>query len=427
MSNAKKVTVADTTESIMAELAQRARAAAAVMAQAKPAAKGLALREAAKALRADTKKILQANQKDMETARRTGMGKAMLDRLELTPKRLEAMAASLADIAKLPDPVGRTLATFKRPNGLVIERRSVPLGVIGIIYESRPNVTADAGALCIKSGNTVILRGGSDSFHSSQAIATCIRKGLKAAKLPEDVVQLVPTTDRAAVGCMLTMTGQIDVIIPRGGKSLTERVMKESRVPTLLHLDGNCHAYVHAKAAPKLAVSLILNGKMRRTGVCGATESIVIDKAALPLLPAIVDALDKAGCEVRGDAAARKTDKRIKPATETDWSTEYLDAIISVKTVENIGEAVAHINRYGSHHTDAIITRDTKAAAAFLDGVDSAIVLHNASTQFADGGEFGFGAEIGIATGRLHARGPVGVEQLTTYKYVVRGKGQIRP
>lgn len=427
MHNTKKVPVADTTESLMAELAGNARAAVALLAQAKPAAKTLALKEAAKAMRADMKKILFANQKDMESARATGMNKAMLDRLELTPKRIEAMAASLADIAKLSDPVGKTLASFKRPNGLIIERRSVPLGVIGIIYESRPNVTADAGALCIKSGNAVILRGGSDSFHSSQAIAACIRKGLKAAKLPEAAVQLVPTTDRAAVGHMLTMTGQIDIIIPRGGKSLTERVMKESRVPTLLHLDGNCHTYVHSKADAKMAVKVIVNAKMRRTGVCGATESIVIDKAVLHLLPAIVDALIKAGCEVRGDDAARKADKRISAATQADWGTEYLDAIVSVKTVSGLEDAIAHINRYSSHHTDAIITKDAKAAAQFHDAVDSAIVLHNASTQFADGGEFGFGAEIGIATGRLHARGPVGVEQLTTYKYVIRGKGQIRP
>ncbi len=427
MRNNKKADVADTTEHLMAELAADARAAVALLAQAKQQAKTLALKEAAKAMRADMDKILIANHKDMDAARATGMNKAMLDRLELTPKRIEAMAASLADIARLPDPVGKTLASFKRPNGLIIERRSVPLGVIGIIYESRPNVTADAGALCIKSGNAVILRGGSDSFHSSQAIAACIRKGLKAARLPEAAVQLVPTTDRAAVGHMLTMTGRIDIIIPRGGKSLTERVMKESRVPTLLHLDGNCHTYVHSKADAKMAVKVILNAKMRRTGVCGATESVVIDKAVLHMLPSIVDALTKAGCEVRGDAAARKADKRIGAASEDDWGTEYLDAIISVKTVSGLEEAIAHINRYGSHHTDAIITRDAKAAATFHDAVDSAIVLHNASTQFADGGEFGFGAEIGIATGRLHARGPVGVEQLTTYKYVIKGKGQIRP
>lgn len=416
-----------TTQMLLNDMAKQARAACAALAEASPKARSLALKEAAKALRADGNKILAANQKDMDTARASGMNKAMLDRLELTDARLESIAKSLESIAKLPDPVGKTLASFTRPNGLVIERQSVPLGVIGIIYESRPNVTADAGALCIKSGNAAILRGGSDSFHSSHAIAACLRKGLKAAKLPEAAVQLVPTTDRAAVGLMLTMTGQIDVIIPRGGKSLTERVMTESRVPTLLHLDGNCHTYIHAKAAPKMAASILLNAKMRRTGVCGATESLLIDKEALPLLPALVDALLAAGCEVRGDTPARKADKRIAAATEEDWGTEYLDAIISVKTVQNVQEAIAHINRYGSHHTDAIITRDAKAAAAFLKGVDSAIVLHNASTQFADGGEFGFGAEIGIATGRLHARGPVGVEQLTTYKYVVRGKGQIRP
>lgn len=417
---------APTAEAVIQHLTERARAACAALTIASAKNRALALKEGAKALRADSKKILAANGKDMQAAQQAGMGKAMLDRLELTPARIESMAASLEAIAKLPDPVGKTLATFTRPNGLVIERRSVPLGVIGIIYESRPNVTADAGALCVKSGNAVILRGGSDSFHSSQAIAACLRKGLKLAGLPEAAVQLVPTTDRAAVGAMLAAVGKIDIIVPRGGKSLTERVMKESRVPTLLHLDGNCHTYIHAKANPAMAVSVLLNAKMRRTGICGATESIVIDKEALPILPAIADALIGAGCEMRGDSQARKADKRLLSATEQDWETEYLDSIVSVKTVAGLDEAIDHINHYGSHHTDAIITRDATAAKAFISRVDSAIVMHNASTQFADGGEFGFGAEIGIATGRLHARGPVGVEQLTTYKYVVKGKGQTR-
>jgi glutamate-5-semialdehyde dehydrogenase len=415
------------TKDTMRVLGQKARKAYALLAQSKEAEKNLALSEAAKAIRAHAKTILAANAKDMSAGKKAGMSKAMLDRLELTQARIEAMAKSLEDIAKLPDPLGKVLATFTRPNGLKIERVSVPLGVIGVIYESRPNVTSDAGALCLKSGNVVILRGGSDSFHSSSAIVDCLRAGLKVAKLPLDAIQLVPTTDREAVGIMLKMNEFIDVIIPRGGKSLTSRVMKDSRVPTLLHLDGNCHTYIHKAANKKMALEVLLNAKMRRTGICGATESLVIDKDVLSFLPDIVDMLTKAGCEVRGDAIACKQDKRIKPATSADWRTEYLDAILSVKTVAGLDEAIDHINTYGSHHTDAIVTEDKKAAAQFLNRVDSAIVLHNASTQFADGGEFGFGAEIGIATGRLHARGPVGIEQLTTYKYVVKGNGQIRP
>lgn len=414
-------------KTLITRLAQDAREAYMALADASPIAKNRALKEAASFVRANARKIIAANALDMQAARKVGMGKALLDRLELNAKRVEAIARSIEDIAKLPDPVNKKLVSFKRPNGLVIERVSVPLGVIGIIYESRPNVTADAGALCIKSGNAVILRGGSDSFHSSQAIAACMQKGLKKAGLPVEAVQLVPSTDRALVGDMLTATGLIDVIIPRGGKSLTERVGRESRVPTLLHLDGNCHTYIHAKADPKMALSVLVNAKMRRTGVCGATETLLIDKAMISLLPEIAEALIAKGCELRGDAVARKADKRIKPATEEDWTTEYLDSILAIKVVSDVKEAIDHINHYGSHHTEAIITRDVKAAAQFLKGVDSAIVLHNASTQFADGGEFGFGAEIGISTGRLHARGPVGTEQLTTYKYVVRGKGQIRP
>jgi glutamate-5-semialdehyde dehydrogenase len=416
-----------TTAQLMDTLGSRARKAYHQLAQATTEQKNRALKEAAKALRANKSAIAAANARDMADGQKNQMTKAMLDRLELTPARIEAMAKSLELIAKLPDPVGRKLASFKRPNGLVIERSAVPLGVIGIIYESRPNVTADAGALALKSGNAVILRGGSDGFRSSSAIAECLQKGLKAAKLPEDAIQLVPTTDREAVGLMLTMIDHIDVIIPRGGKSLTDRVRKESRVPTLLHLDGNCHTYIHAKADPKMALKVLINAKMRRTGICGATEKLLIDKAVIKQLPALVDALIRAGCEVRGDEASRKIDKRITAAKEADWLTEYLDAIIAVKVVANEKEAIAHINTYGSHHTDAIITRDKKAAEQFMAQVDSAIVVHNASTQYADGGEFGFGAEIGIATGRLHARGPVGLEQLTTFKYKVKGSGQTRP
>lgn len=404
-----------------------ARNAYSTLSDSQAVQKNLALKEAAKAIRKQMKSILAANAKDMAAARKTGMDKAKLDRLELNEKRIESMAKGLEDIAKLPDPVGKKLATFKRPNGLVIDRVSVPLGVIGIIYESRPNVTADASALCIKSGNAVILRGGSDSFYSSQAIVTCLHAGLAKAKLPKACVQLVETTDRAAVGEMLKMVGLIDIIVPRGGKSLTQRILEESRVPTIQHLDGNCHTYIHTKADPKLAAKILLNAKMRRTGVCGATESLVIDGSMLPHLKSILDSTIKAGCTVRGDALAKKTDARIKAATVEDWGTEYLDSILSVKTVKNIEEAIVHINQYGSHHTDAIITKDKKAAEQFMKRVDSAIVLHNASTQFADGGEFGFGAEIGISTGRLHARGPVGLEQLTTYKYVIHGNGQIRP
>lgn len=418
--------VADTKE-VMHKLGAKAREAYILLAEGGTEKKNLALAKAAEAVRSESKKLLSANAKDMTAGRKGGMGKAMLDRLELTPSRIESMAKSIEDIITLADPVGRVLASFKRPNGLVIDRVAVPLGVIGVIYESRPNVTADAGALCLKSGNAVILRAGSDSFHSSTAIAACMRQGLKAAGLPEAAIQLVPTTDREAVGMMLKMNEFIDVIIPRGGKSLTARVMKDSRVPTLLHLDGNCHTYIHKDADAGMAKEVLLNAKMRRTGICGATESLVIDKAVLSLLPVLVDALMAAGCEVRGDTLARKCDARIKPATAVDWRTEYLDAILSVKTVDGVAEAIEHINTFGSHHTDAIITQNKKVAAQFLQQVDSAIVLHNASTQFADGGEFGFGAEIGIATGRLHARGPVGVEQLTTYKYIVRGEGQVRP
>lgn len=409
---------------LMRHLGENARAAYQTLAEATTEQKNAALHAAAKALRANMASILNANSKDVQQSGVTG---AMLERLILNEARVEAMAKGLEDIAALPDPVGAILAEWERPNGLKIARVAVPLGVIGIIYESRPNVTADAGALCLKAGNAAILRGGSDSLHSSQAIAACLHEGLRAANLPETSILLVPTTDRAAVGEMLNMVGLIDIIVPRGGQSLTKRVQEESRVPTLLHLTGNCHTYIHASAQPEMAREVLLNAKMRRTGICGATESVVIDRAALELLPSLVDALAGAGCEIRGDAEAQKTDKRITAATEDDWGTEYLDAIVSVKVVGSVGEAIAHINRYSSHHTDAIIAEDAAAAEDFTRRIDSAIVMHNASTQFADGGEFGMGAEIGIATGRLHARGPVGAAQLTTYKYVVRGSGQVRP
>ena len=412
----------------MTRLGEDARAAAQQLAVVETEAKNNALGAAAAALRADRDKLLAANVRDMKAAEATGIPGAMLDRLLLDPARIEAMATSLEDIALLPDPVGDVMAEWSRPNGLQISRVRVPLGVIGIIYESRPNVTADAGALCLKSGNAVILRGGSESFHSSSAIFDCLQHGLRMAGLPAGAIQLVPTRDRAAVGEMLTMTGLIDVIVPRGGKSLIERVQTESRIPVLAHLEGNCHVYVHADADPAVAVDVVHNAKLRRTGVCGATESLLIDRAvAAELLPAIIADLAGAGCEIRGDAESCALDDRVIPATAADWDTEYLDAIISVRQVAGLDAAIAHVNTHGSHHTDAIITRDEAAAERFLQRVDSAIVLHNASTQFADGGEFGFGAEIGIATGRLHARGPVGVEQLTTFKYRIRGNGQIRP
>jgi glutamate-5-semialdehyde dehydrogenase len=411
----------------MQEIGQRAREAAAVLSVASEDQKNLALRKAANALRDGIEEILSANAKDMSLAKAKGLSDAMLDRLELTPGRIDAMAKGLEDIALLPDPVGKTLTAWDRPNGLKIARVSVPLGVIGIIYESRPNVTADASGLCIKSGNAIILRGGSESFHSSKAIAECIHLGLEGAGLPGDAVQRIPTTDRAAVGEMLRMVGVIDVIIPRGGKGLCERVQQESMVPTLLHLDGNCHTYIHSTANPSMAREVLVNAKMRRTGICGATESLVIDEAVVKsLLPMLADALIEKGCELRGDARAREVDARIIAATEEDWDTEYLAPILSVKVVKNLEEAIRFINTHSSHHTDAIITDDKAAAEAFKQRIDSAIVMHNTSTQFADGGEFGMGAEIGISTGRLHARGPVGVEQLTTYKYVVEGTGQVR-
>jgi glutamate-5-semialdehyde dehydrogenase len=413
--------------SLLHELGARARAAYAELAEAPDGQKDMALVQAALTLRERTKEIIAANAKDIAYAREQNASPASLDRLALDEKRIEAMAAGLETIATMPDPVNKVIDEWERPNGLVIQRVSIPLGVLGVIYESRPNVTADAAAMAIKSGNAIILRAGSDSLHSSQAIIECIHEGLKEAELPLDAVQLVPTRDREAVGEMLTMTGLIDVIIPRGGKSLCQRVMEESRIPTILHLEGNCHTYIHKSADPATAKYVVLNAKMRRVGVCGATESLLIDEVvAKDILPTLTEMLVKAGCELRGDDKTQKIDARIKPASESDWSTEYLAPILSIKTVKNIDEAIAHINHYGSHHTDAIIAQEKNAVRQFMRQVDSAIVLSNASTQFADGGEFGFGGEIGISTGRLHARGPVGAEQLTTYKYVVHGTGQTR-
>lgn len=414
-------------KTLVRTLGERGRAAYRILAKAETEQKNEALRAAANNLRQNESALLAANADDVSEAEQKEISNALLDRLLLNPTRIAAMAKGLEQIAELPDPVGKTLAEWARPNGLQIRRVSVPLGVIGIIYESRPNVTADAGALCLKSGNAAILRGGSESLNSSKAIADCLHAGLKAARLPVDAVQLIPTRNRAAVGEMLTLTDLIDVIIPRGGKSLTERIRNESRIPTILHLDGNCHTYFHASAKAEMAKQVLLNAKLRRTGICGATESLLVDRSAVPtLLPEILESLFAAGCEIRGDEIVQKLDNRVVPAQESDWATEYLDAVLSVKVVKDVSEAIAHINLYGSHHTEAIIAEDEAAAERFLSEVDSAIVLHNASTQFADGGEFGMGAEIGISTGRLHARGPVGVEQLTTYKYVVLGEGQTR-
>ncbi len=413
---------------IMRRLGDRAKSAAAALATAPTEIKDDALRAAAAAIRADSSAILGANAKDVAAAEARGTKGSFLDRLTLNEQRIEAMAAGLEAIAELPDPVGSIIAEWDRPNGLNIARVRVPLGVIGIIYESRPNVTADAGGLCLKSGNAAILRGGSESFHSSTAIANALKTGLAEAGLPEGCIQLVPTTDRAAVGEMLTMTEVIDVIVPRGGLSLIKRVAAESRIPVLKHLDGICHVYIHAAADPDIARKVTVNSKMRRTGICGAAETLLVDHlAATTVLPPILEALIEAGCEVRGDAETQALDSRVRPASDSDWETEYLDAILAVKQVDGIDEAVAHINRHGSHHTESIVTEDDAIARRFFAGVDSAILLQNASTQFADGGEFGMGAEIGISTGKLHARGPVGAEQLTSYKYVVRGSGQVRP
>ncbi|MBV8121932.1 MAG: glutamate-5-semialdehyde dehydrogenase [Alphaproteobacteria bacterium] len=412
----------------MAEMGRRAREAAAVVALAGPESKNTALRAAAKAVRASEVEILAANARDLAEAEGEKLAPALRDRLALDPKRLEAVAAGLEAIAERPDPVGRSLARWSRPNGLNIERVAVPLGVVGIIYESRPNVTADAGGLALKSGNAAILRGGSESFYSSRALVAALADGLRAARLPEAAIQLVPTRDRAAVGIMLGMSGVIDIIVPRGGASLIERVQRESRIPVIAHLEGLCHTYIHAAADPEKARRIALNAKMRRVSICGATETLLVDhEVARTILPPILADLHAAGCELRGDPQVLALHREVKPATEQDWRTEYLDAILAVRIVDGIGAAIAHIERFGSHHTDAIVTEDTGAAERFLREVDSAIVLVNASTQFADGGEFGMGAEIGISTQRLPPRGPVGAEQLTTYKYLVRGNGQVRP
>lgn len=413
---------------VMDALGRRARDAAAIVAMAPASARDTALRVAASTLRARMADILAANALDMDGATEKGLSPSMLDRLMLNPARVEAMAKGLEEIADRPDPLGAVLERWERPNGLKFEKVRVPLGVIAIIFESRPNVTADAGGLCLKSGNAAILRGGSESFHSARAILAALHTGLDAAGLPRDAIQMPPTTDRAAVGAMLTMTRWIDVVIPRGGKSLTGRVAAESRVPVIYHLDGICHVYLDKEADPDKARRVTLNAKMRRTGICGAAETLLVHKdIAAALLPPILDDLIQAGCEVRGDAGVQALDTRVKPATDEDWDTEYLDAILSVKLIDDVDAAIDHIGRHGSHHTDSIITEDADTAARFLARVDSGIVLHNASTQFADGGEFGFGAEIGISTGKLHARGPVGAEQLTSYKYVVRGDGHTRP
>ncbi len=413
---------------MMTNLGRKARDASRILAGTSAAIKNTALIAAAKALRESAETIKAANAQDMASARQKGLTAAMLDRLDLNDARIVAMAKGLQEIAALNDPIGEIISAWSRPNGLKIERVRMPLGVVGVIYESRPNVTADAGGLCLKAGNACILRGGSESFHSSRAILAALQSGLREAGLPETAIQMIPTTDRAAVGEMLTMTKYIDVIVPRGGQSLVERVMRESRVPTFLHLTGLCHTYIHSDADPDKARSIVLNAKMRRTGICGATETVLIDEnIASRILPPILEDLITAGCEVRGDATIQSLNPSVKSVSDEDWDTEYLDAILSVKVVKNMDDALAHITAHGSEHTDAIITEDQSAADRFMDALSSAIVMHNASTQFADGGEFGMGAEIGIATGKLHARGPVGVEQLTTFKYKVRGDGQTRP
>jgi len=413
-------------DALIADMGRRARAASAVLAQTPTATKAVALRAAATALRKAEAEILTANAGDVARGEANGLSPAMIDRLKLDPKRLEGVAAGLEAVAALPDPVGQVMDETRRPNGLLLQRVRVPLGVVGIIYESRPNVTADAGALSMMAGNACILRGGSEAIETSRAIHACLTAGLREAGLPEDAIQLIPTTDRAAVGAMLRAQGLIDIIVPRGGKSLVARVQEEARVPVLAHLDGLNHSYVDKGADPAKALALVVNAKMRRTGICGATETLLIDRAygdPKPILSALIDA----GCELRGTDEVRALDNRIAPAADNDWDTEYLDAILSVALVDGVEGAMGHIARHGSHHTDAIITEDQPTADRFLTGVDSAIVMHNASTQFADGGEFGLGAEIGISTGRMHARGPVALEGLTTYKWVVRGSGQTRP
>lgn len=414
---------------IMREIGVKARKAATTLANASTKQKDAALLAAAMCVRANVDDILAANELDVADARKNGLTPAMIDRLTLDAKRVEAIAKAIEDIAALPDPVGSKMTEWDRPNGLHIERVRVPLGVIGIIYESRPNVTADAGALCLKAGNAAVLRGGSEASRSNKAIHESLVEGILASNLPEASIQLVPVTDRGAVGEMLRgLGGNLDVIVPRGGKSLVARVQDEARVPVFAHLEGICHVYVDGEADLAMAREVVVNAKLRRTGICGAAETLLVDEAcASTHLTPLVQALLDGGCEVRGDEATQKVDARVRLATEEDWRTEYLDAIISVRVVKGVGEAIAHIGEYGSHHTDSIVTANAKTAERFLNEVDSAIVLHNASTQFADGGEFGMGAEIGIATGKFHARGPVGVEQLTSFKYLVRGSGQTRP
>ncbi len=413
----------------MNSMGESARRAARALALTSNEQRNMALRAAAEAIRSRQGEILAANAVDMSEGGERSLSTAMLDRLMLDADRVEGMAAGIEAVAELHDPIGQVLADWDRPNGLRIQRVSVPLGVIGIIYESRPNVTADAAALCLKSGNAAILRGGSESFHSSQAIYQCLREGLVSAGMDADAVQMVPTTDRAAVGYLLSSMGEwLDVVVPRGGKSLIKRVQEEARVPVIGHLEGICHVYLHEAAVTDMARDVVLNAKMRRTGICGAAETVLVDRAAAGrLLPVISAALIDAGCEIRGDNAVREVVPEARAASNEDWSTEYLDAIISIRVVDGIDQAIAHVAEFGSGHTESIITDDDMAAEQFLREVDSAILLHNASTQFADGGEFGMGAEIGIATGRVHARGPVGADQLTSYKYVVRGSGQTRP
>jgi glutamate-5-semialdehyde dehydrogenase len=414
---------------VMREIGANARAAARELANAPAEKKNRALFAAARIVRERASEILAANAVDCADAQAKNLSAASIDRLTLNPARIEAMALGLEEVAALPDPVGRVLATFTRPNGLLIQRVATPLGVVGVIYESRPNVTADAGALCLKSGNAVVLRGGSDSLRSSAAIHACLIEGLREAGLPEAAISRAPFAAREAVGEMLEgLGGALDIIVPRGGKSLVERVQREARVPVFAHLEGVVHVYVDRAADFDKALKIVVNAKMRRTGVCGAAETLLVHRSVAPfLLGPLIDALIRAGCAVRGDPAAREADPRVTAASEEDWRTEYLDAIITVGVVDSLDAAIDHIETYGSHHTDCIVTEDKAAAEKFLKEVDSAIVLHNASTQFADGGEFGFGAEIGIATGRMHARGPVGVEQLCTFKYRVRGDGQVRP
>ncbi len=418
--------IAEDATRLLDTAARAAREAAAIVARAPRPAKDTALREAAAALRVRQDDVLAANAADVDGA--PGLSSAFRDRLTLTPARIEAMAQGLEEVADLPDPVGRVLAEWTRPNGLVIRRVAQPLGVIGMIFESRPNVTADAAALCLKSGNAAILRGGSESTRSAAAIHACLIDGLRAAALPEAAIQIAPTADRAFVGAMLRASGLIDLIIPRGGKGLVTRVMEEARVPVLAHAEGLCHTYIHEAADPAMARSILANAKMRRTGICGSTETLLIDGAIAPsLLPVLIADLRALGCDFRADDRARSIVADLKPATEQDFATEWLDAILSVKVVDGVADALDHIRRYGSEHTEAIVTQDDDAARAFLDGLDSAVGMWNASTQFCDGFEFGFGAEIGIATGRMHARGPVGLEQLCTYRYQVIGTGQVRP